>query len=376
MSTAVNALKRCDEADAGPARTVAFEVRKANFAEHRLAEAPSPPLEPGQILLAVEKFALTANNISYALAGDRLGYWDYFPSGEPLWGRLPAFGFLEVVQSRCDAVSVGERFYGYVPMASHVVMRPTRVGERTFIDAYDRRAALHEAYNTYYRWDEARGGRPDLFPALNPLFMTSWLYFDYLAEKGYFGAEQVILLGASSKTGLALAHFLSGAAMGRRVCVGVTSARNRAFVQQTGCFDRVLSYDEVDGVIDLPSVVVDFSGDGEVVGRVHARLGGQIVLSSRIGQTHWDADRAPRDLPGPKPAFFFAPGHVQEGVAIWGEQAFHDRADQAWLSFLAAAETWFEVQRGEGAAALAEVYDALVAGVVDPSRAHILSLGA
>lgn len=376
MSTALSSPERLGDADAGRARILAFEVRKANFADHRLAEAASPPLEPGQVLMAVEKFALTANNISYALAGDRLGYWDYFPSGEPQWGRLPAFGFLEVVQSRCEAVAVGERFYGYVPMASHVVMRPTRVGERTFVDAYDRRAALHEAYNTYYRWDAARGGRPDLFPALNPLFMTSWLYFDHLAEKSYFGAEQVLLLGASSKTGLALAHFLSGAAMGRRVCVGVTSARNRAFVQQTGCFDTVLAYDEVERVIDLPSIVVDFSGNGEVVRRLHARLGDQIVLSSRIGQTHWDAERAPRDLPGPKPAFFFAPGHVQEGVAIWGEQAFHDRADQAWSSFLTAAETWFDVQRGAGPTALAGVYEALVAGRVDPSRAHILSLGA
>jgi len=37
-------------------------------------------LNQGQILVQVERFAFTANNITYGAAGDTLGYWKFFPS--------------------------------------------------------------------------------------------------------------------------------------------------------------------------------------------------------------------------------------------------------------------------------------------------------
>ena len=42
-----------------------------------------PPLAQGQVRLRVERFALTANTVTYATTGDTLGYWDFFPTGEP-----------------------------------------------------------------------------------------------------------------------------------------------------------------------------------------------------------------------------------------------------------------------------------------------------
>ena len=49
-------------------------------------------LAPGDVRLTLERFALTSNNISYALGGDFLDYWGFFPA-ESGWGRLPAMGY-------------------------------------------------------------------------------------------------------------------------------------------------------------------------------------------------------------------------------------------------------------------------------------------
>ena len=49
-------------------------------------------LSPGEVRLTLDRFALTSNNISYALSGDFLDYWGFFPT-ENGWGRLPAMGY-------------------------------------------------------------------------------------------------------------------------------------------------------------------------------------------------------------------------------------------------------------------------------------------
>ncbi|MBC7103757.1 MAG: DUF2855 family protein [Parvibaculum sp.] len=43
------------------------------------------------MLVEIEKFALSANNITYAVAGDMLNYWSFFPAEEG-WGKIPVWG--------------------------------------------------------------------------------------------------------------------------------------------------------------------------------------------------------------------------------------------------------------------------------------------
>ena len=47
-----------------------------------------PALTPGSALLRVESFAVTANNVTYAVMGDSFGYWNFFPAPEG-WGIVP-----------------------------------------------------------------------------------------------------------------------------------------------------------------------------------------------------------------------------------------------------------------------------------------------
>ena len=95
-----------------------FIVRRDRLNEHCIATTPRGPLAPGDAELRVDLFGLSSNNVMYALRGDSLMYWKFFPETRPGWGKVPVWGFGTVVRSAVDDLSVGERFYGYFPMSS------------------------------------------------------------------------------------------------------------------------------------------------------------------------------------------------------------------------------------------------------------------
>ena len=182
-----------------PDRLLTLEVRKDELAEARVAEAPLPEPGEGQALLRVERFGLTANVITYALAGDTIGYWQFFPAGVDGWGRIPAWGFAEVVGG--DVLEPGERLFGYMPMASHVLLAP-EVRPTGVVDTTPHRAELPRAYNTYRRVGPPDAGDGRLL-VLRPLHMLCFLLADQLEAEGRHGADQVLLTSASSKIGRA-----------------------------------------------------------------------------------------------------------------------------------------------------------------------------
>ncbi len=80
-----------------------LEIRRTAIGDAEVHEESLGELHDGQIRLRIDRFAVTANNVSYAGAGDLLGYWDFFPSSDPsTWGRVPAVGYAEIVESRSD----------------------------------------------------------------------------------------------------------------------------------------------------------------------------------------------------------------------------------------------------------------------------------
>ena len=182
-----------------------------------------------------------------------MNYWDFYPAKSPASdGRVPVWGIAKVAASRCAGVAEGRRVYGYFPMSSFVVLRPRvpkRGGSGGFVDVSPHRTGLPAAYNGYTFCDEdpMYGGRDmeDAMMLLRPLFLTSWLLDDFLGVNGLFGAEDVILSSASSKTALGLAFLLSSASSFAGKIIGITSAKNAAFVAKTGYYTDVVSYDDV-----------------------------------------------------------------------------------------------------------------------------------
>src|SRR6185369_14195358 len=141
---------------------------------------------------------------------------------------------------------VGERLFGYFPMATHLVIEAADVSKRGLRDGAAHRQGVAPVYNAYARvsGDPAFAGRQGDYQALlRPLFMLSFLVDDFLAENEYFGARRVMLSSASSKTAFGLAHLLHGRD-GIRV-IGLTSVSNVPFVKSLGCYDEAVTYDVV-----------------------------------------------------------------------------------------------------------------------------------
>jgi hypothetical protein len=160
-------------------------IKRDEIHETRIDESAPRALAAGEALLAIESFGLTANNITYAVMGEAMGYWEFFPSGSPGWGLLPAWGFASVVDPGDTGLTAGMRVFGYVPASSHLVVSPSRAGDRGFVDAALHRATLPSAYQRYRAVgaDPAYAAdREDEQMLFWPLFYTSWLIDDFLGD--------------------------------------------------------------------------------------------------------------------------------------------------------------------------------------------------
>ncbi len=352
-----------------------FLVKRDDLRECRIAESEAPELEPGAAQLRVDTFGLTANNVTYAVFGEMMSYWDFFPA-EDGWGRVPMWGFAEVERSEAHGVEPGARLYGYLPPSSHLVVRPLDADERGFVDASPHRAALPSAYHRYLATDADpfyRADTEDMQMLLRPLFFTSFLIDDLLAREGLPARGPIVISSASSKTAIAAA-FLLAQREGVEL-VGLTSPRSAAFVEGLGIYGRTVPYDAIDSLEPGTATFVDIAGDREVRLAVHSHYGDALVHSMAVGVTHWEEFGADQDeLPGPTPSVFFAPDLVVERSAEWGSAGLETRVADAWHPFCEWTAGWLDVVRGQGFDAVQSAYLDVLEGRVDPKTAHILSL--
>jgi hypothetical protein len=293
---------------------------------------------------------------------------------------VPVWGFATVTQSLHPGVAVGERLYGYWPMASSAVLQPERLTEAGFADAAPHRAGLHAVYNQLLRCNRDpfyTPGTEGPQALLRPLFVTSWLIDDFMADNDFFGANVMLLSSASSKTAYGTAFQLAQRP-GIEV-IGLTSPSNQAFCESLGCYSRVLTYDQLDQVAaDAACVYVDFAGNAGLRQQIHTRFG-QLKYSCSIGGTHVEQLGGAKDLPGPRATLFFAPAQIKKRNADWGAAELGKRLVQAWQAFSGratdAAAPWLVVQQHQGPQAVQAAYAQVLAGRGDPRTGHMLSLG-
>lgn len=360
--------------------TQLLQVRRDAITTAELATIEPRPLVDGEVRVSVGEWALTANNISYALTGNTIGYWTFYPApGGEEWGIVPVWGFAEVSESRHDDVPVGTRFWGFLPMASDWVMQPVKVSDRGFIDGAPHRAAMAAVYNQYQRTNDdapAMAAFADQRSLLFPLLFTGWVIGDYLVDNGHFGADRVIIGSASSKTGFGAAHYVRELA-GREIeVVGLTSAGNVTFVEGLGLYDKVLTYDAAETLdAAVPTAYVDMAGDAALRSRLHHHFGEQMKASITVGATHWQATGPEGDLPGAKPQFFFAPGQIAKRQADWGPGVVDRKVLEANLAFLPRIAGTLRIRHEVGEEAVAAAYAAMVAGKVPPDEGLIVSFG-
>jgi hypothetical protein len=363
---------------------IRLQTDKTALNRTRIVTSALAGLKDGEALLRIDRLALTSNNITYAAFGEvpHLRYWSFYPTGEEGWGHMPAWGFAEVVNSTVDGVEVGERYYGFWPIASHVVMQPVRVSGRGFYDGTPHRLELTSAYNQYQRTTTDAAYRKEYENyqmLLRPLFITSFMLADFLQDNGFFGAKQIVVSSASSKTAYGTVFCLEG--QNGVELVGITSAGNKAFVDGLGCYQRSVHYDAVESLDPkVPTLYVDFSGDVTLRRRVHEHFGASLVYDCYAGsaQSHDHLSKDLQELPGPKPKPYFAPYQIKKRNDDWGAAEVTRRFNEAQLAFIQrvsdAAKPWLQVKEHSGFADAQDLIDSLVSGRIDPKAGHVARL--
>lgn len=359
-----------------------LQVKKSAFFQSRLVDVPATDLslEEGEILVKVNRFAYTANNITYAVAGDMIGYWQFFPpAGEQTdgWGIIPVWGFAEVAESKHGAIPVGEKFFGYFPPAKYLKMTPDRISDTRFLDASDHRQKLPAGYNYYNRVENEKGYDPAFDKErmlLTPLHLTSFCIWDALQDNNWYGAEQILILSASSKTSLGLAYALEADENAPKV-IGLTSSRNLEMVKGLGIYDEVLPYDAISKVDPkIATTIVDMSGNNKFLAKLHGALGDQMKFTINVGLTHWTDALPQKGIIKERSEFFFAPGHIQKRMKEWGPAGFQQKTSAFMKETAAKTKKWLTFREVAGLEELAKLHPQVCEGKIPANEGLIVVL--
>lgn len=353
-------------------------VEKDALTNAELVELDDAPLGEGAVRLDIESFSVTANNITYAVVGDGFGYWNFFPAPEGK-GIVPMWGHAKVAQSNCPDISVGERVYGYLPMASRLDVLPGNISASGFVDTAQHRLPMSPIYNQYSRLaadpehDPSRENERMIF---GPLFKTGFLIDYFMRNEDWFGAEAVILTSASSKTAMSLASCAKQNSPDIKR-IGLTSEGNVDFVEATGLYDAVMSYGAIGTLPISSAVAVDFAGNAKVLADIHAHLESTLKYSCLVGATHIEERGAggmndDRGLPGPKPTLFFAPDHAVALFKEHGPAKAAEMVGSAWHGFLGAVGGSVAIEEHAGLGAARTTYLEMIGGSVDPAKGIVI----
>ena len=356
-------------------------VNKTDFADVTYYSDETGDLAPGHIRVSVGPWALTANNVTYMVTGDQIGYWGFFdPKAYGIYqagtGRMPVWGYGTVEQSDCEGIAPGQEIYGFFPITKTFDMKPGKISPFGFSDVAEHRAALHALYNgyTFTASDPSYGAHRDLQPVLRPLFTTSFLIDDFLAEENFFGAEQVLLLSASSKTALGTAYCLKQ--RGDIKVSALTSEGNKDFTTATGFYDTVHTYDAItDMNPDVKTVIVDMSGNAANIDILESHFEENLTYICRVGLSHWqDATARPPKRTATPTAFFFAPDRAKTRIGDWGREGFGTNLAARWMPFLDSASDWLTIEKQTGIEAVLENYKDLLGGQSAPDKGYLFTL--
>jgi hypothetical protein len=350
-----------------------LEMKRQNIGDSALVEDHIGTLSEGEALLAIKRFSLTANNVSYGAFGDVMGYWNFFPAKGGGFGRVPVWGFAEIVESKVAGLGIGTRVYGYFPMSHFLKVAPIKLSPHGFSDGAEHRQAMAAIYNRYDIVSRGEADEECRAALLRPLFMTGFLLDDWISSAKAWGASTIIASSASSKTALSMAACLKR--RGGVSLTALTSVRSKAFVEGSGYYDAVVTYDELSALEGKDSVFVDFAGDGELTRRVHEAMGHRLKQSVIVGVAHWDADRTSHaPMPGPKPELFFAPTHIERLGAAWGRQEFNGAVSAAFERFAHDSRGWLNVHESAGLPAAQTAWTRLLANDVSAKEGIVITL--
>ncbi|KAJ6159647.1 hypothetical protein N7497_004184 [Penicillium chrysogenum] len=123
-------------------------------------EVAQSKLSGSSVRIRTQLISLTSNNLTYALMGSFLHWWDAYPVSEDYpapyndsstWGVLPAWGYATVEETTIPELPKGALLYGFWPTASTPTDLKLKRGspEGHWIETSDHRQQLMPLYNRY-----------------------------------------------------------------------------------------------------------------------------------------------------------------------------------------------------------------------------------
>jgi len=256
-----------------------IKINRGDISQTQVFDFPLPSLEDmadNTVLMKVDIFSLSSNNITYAVTGESLKYWNFFPVDAD-HSQLPVWGFGEVVASKHPQFTLGDRFYGYFPMSSHVLVQPSKVNPYGFVDANPSRKSNNPLYDHYTNVSTDIGytqKNEAMLSLFKPLFITSYLLNDFLVENDSFGAEQILITSASSKTAYGLAavlHERKQAEDFNATVIALTSSGNVNFVEGLEIYDNIITYSDLEKLdTKKTTAIIDFTGNQKMLKQIAA----------------------------------------------------------------------------------------------------------
>ena len=214
---------------------------------------------------------------------------------------------------------------------------------------------------------------------LFPLHITAFCLCDALKDETYHGTDQVIIISASSKTAIGLAQGLTDEKDSPKI-LGLTSTKNSDFVKSLGCYDEVVTYDELEKVdSNIRSVMVDMAGNREILGSLHKALGDNLLKCLTVGMTHWDNETTAEDELGQamlrdRTEFFFAPAHIQKRIGDWGHDGYSKKTKEFMMNRAIQSRDWMKIKEISSLEAFVETYEEVVNGNINPNEGIMINL--
>ncbi|KAL2867684.1 DUF2855 family protein [Aspergillus lucknowensis] len=219
-------------------------VSKSDNRQHATVRVPPPShqLKASSLRLRASILTLSSNNLSYALGGTWLRWWDTYPVpttapppyNDPTeWGIVPTWGFAEVLESTIPEIESGATLHGFWPTSQHhfdLELAADEVPGR-WKEVSGHRSALMPLYNRYSVVDttteahdrETLGWRAGMIliagyllaqyvftpdPKTNPPIHPFGGTEGWTAEDADLSKSVFVSLAASTKTARSLAYYL------------------------------------------------------------------------------------------------------------------------------------------------------------------------
>lgn len=375
-------------------------------------------IPPNHVLLKVDRFGFSANNVTYGLLGEdpHFRYFEFHnapntnTTSSKTHGVIPVWGYATVVQSTHPRISVGERVFGYLGMSRYLLLPVDHdVNKYNF---YVPRPHLPEDRRPYNQITRCAADplydpmREDELMIYRPLFWTSFWCEDWLhTTKVAKDTDGIIISSASAKTAYCLAFVLNLRRLYGKVAlpagadwtgtggtaqpriVGVTSKRNLEFTKSLRLYDEVFTYDQINELAKRGSrwVYVDVAGNKEFNNKVFKSFGSHIAKGVSLGMSHPSSSKENESFANSNSRLemFFMPEWLAVRRTNTSVKEITQLQFAGWDALMRTCHQWIQIERvwWSGAAIwqdnvkeVIEAYEECVSGEIGPDRGLILSM--